>query len=65
MYELLEFQAEAFLFHLVVVLWVKLIEEGHFLVGHWQRFVELGQNTKFQILLQKLRLSNFTLRIAS
>ena len=62
---MLKFQAETFFFHLVVALRVELVEECHFLVGHWERFVKLGQNAQFSILLQKLRLSNFTLRIAS
>ena len=67
---MLKFQAEAFFFHLVVAFRIKLVEKCYFLVGHWERFVKLGQNAQFQqpsfsILLQKLRLSNFTLRIAS
>ena len=77
---MLKFKAETFFFHLVVALRVELIEECHFLVGHWERFVKLGQNAQFQhlvtevapvelhtedSLIQKLRLSNFTLRIAS
>ena len=49
-----EFQAEAFFFHLVVALRVELIEECHFLVGHWERFVKLGQNAQFQHLVAKV-----------
>ena len=45
---MLKFKAEAFFFHLVVALRVELIEECHFLVGHWERFVKLGQNAQFQ-----------------
>ena len=51
---MLEFQAEAFFFHLVVALRVELIEECHFLVGHWERFVKLGQNAQFQHLVTEV-----------
>ena len=46
-----EFQAEAFFFHLVVALRIELIEECHFLVGHWERFVKLGHG---ELLRQQL-----------
>ena len=49
-----EFQAEAFFLHLVVALGVELIEECHFLVGHWERFVKLGQNAQFQHLVAEV-----------
>ena len=51
---MLKFQAEAFFFHLVVVLRVELIEECHFLVGHGERFVKLGQNAQFQHLVAEV-----------
>ena len=51
---MLKFQAEAFFFHLVVALRVELIEECHFLVGHWERFVKLGQNAQFQHLVAEV-----------
>lgn len=40
----LEFQAEAFFFHQVVVHRIELVEESHFLVGHGKRLFQLGQN---------------------
>ena len=49
-----EFQAEAFFFHLGIAFRVELIEEGHFLVGHWERFVKLGQNAQFQHLVAEV-----------
>ena len=51
---MLKFQAEAFFLHLVVALRVELIEECHFLVGHWERFVKLGQNAQFQHLVAEV-----------
>ena len=45
---MLKFQAEAFFFHLAVALRVVLIEECHFLVGHWQSLFQLGKNAKFE-----------------
>ena len=49
-----KFQAEAFFLHLVVALRVELIEECHFLIGHWERFFELGKNTEFQHLIAEV-----------
>lgn len=51
---MLKFKAETFFFHLVVALRVELIEECHFLVGHWERFVKLGQNAQFQHLVAEV-----------
>ena len=51
---MLKFKANAFFFHLAVALRVELIEECHFLVGHWERFVKLGQNTQFQHLVAEV-----------
>ena len=51
---MLKFKAETFFFHLVVALRVELIEECHFLVGHWERFVKLGQNAQFQHLVTEV-----------
>ena len=49
-----EFKTEAFFFHFVVTLWVELIEECHFLVGHRKRLVELGQDAQFQHLVAEI-----------
>ena len=49
-----EFQAKAFFLHLVIALGVELIEECHFLVGHWERFVKLGQYAQFQHLVAEV-----------
>ena len=51
---MLKFQAEAFFFHLVLALRVELIEECHFLVGHGERLVKLGQNAQFQHLVAEV-----------
>ena len=51
---MLKFQSEAFFFHLVVALRVELIEECHFLVGHWQRLFQLGQDTQFLHLVTEV-----------
>ena len=51
---MLKFKAETFFFHLVVALRVELIEECHFLVGHWERFVKLGQYAQFQHLVAEV-----------
>ena len=48
MYEMSELQAEAFFFHLVIALWIELIEESDLFVWHWQCLIELSQNTKLQ-----------------
>ena len=49
-----EFQAEAFFLHLVVALRVELIEECHFLVGHWKRLFQLGQDAQLQHLVAEV-----------
>ena len=51
---MLKLKAEAFFLHLVVALRVELIEECHFLIGHWERFFELGKNTEFQHLVAEV-----------
>lgn len=51
---MLKFKAETLFLHLVVALRVELIEECHFLVGHWERFVKLGQNAQFQHLVAEV-----------
>lgn len=54
LYEMSEFQTETFFLHLVVALWVELIEECHFLVGHGERLVELGENAKLLHLVAEV-----------
>ena len=54
MYEMSELQAEAFFFHLVIALWIELIEESDLFVWHWQCLIELSQNTKLQHFIAKV-----------
>ncbi len=49
-----KFQSEALFLHLVVALRIELVEECHFLVGHGERLVELGQNAQFQHLVAEV-----------
>ena len=51
---MLKFKAEAFFFHLVVAFRIKLVEKCYFLVGHWERFFKLSQNTEFQHLVAEV-----------
>ena len=51
---MLEFQTEAFFLHFVVAIRVELIEECQFLVGHWERFIKLGQYAQFQHLVAEV-----------
>ena len=51
LYEMSEFQPEAFFLHLVVALRVELIEECHLLVGQRECSVKLGQDAQLQHLV--------------